>query len=521
MNDLDSSIEKLLDSKPVYTEPMPTMDNSGFIKKVSRKLVTEEELQRNKSLSDFGFNQNSINIDFIRTLLQLQRYCKQLEKKIDSEAADFQKSASAIAVLKKELDNVRLRSTLNSNQIEKMDASLYKYTEKLENYALNISPGVRTADCPKGCVEANISDAIGYYDRIESAKKSSDLTELEQFCDAAMSKSLSALDAFEEVTINFYGSDRFAAVLFGNLNRNSIYKIKLLKEQDIPNGSFSVICTDDAFVPRKLMLKSAVVIVTGDTPFEGVAEENIENLKFLNDCGLHTYITLSDTSYKEFEEKGFRCVINMTADKLISGDIVKIVERAMDAAVPSGAVSYNTLLEMLNGAEKYYITDPEEIAAYIGERIQVYPYNCLGIMENSALNAIKKYCFPTGIVNSCRISKTTEGKYEFIDGMNYVNHLNYENRRQIYGRIKNMLGPDGIFIMNGSDAVVGIKIRAVRGWNYFPEYEALWTKNQIVDELERNGFKIKFLIPTGAGLFDNLPPKYKKSPTEWIIGATL
>ncbi len=521
MDTLENSIEKLLDSKPVYVEPMPSLDNQGHRKKASKKLAAEEEMQRNKAISDFGFNQNSINIDFIRAILQLQKYCKQLEKKIDEETSDFQRASSAISVLKKELDSVRLRSTLNSNQIEKMDASLYKYTEKLENYALNISPGIRTADCPKGCVEANIADAIGYYDRIENAKKSADTTELEKFCSTAMNKSLSALDAYEEVSINFYGTDRFAAVLFGNLNRNSIYKIKLLKEQDIPSGSFSVICTNDAFVPRKLMLKSAIIIVTGDTPFEGISEESIENLRFLNDCGLHTYVTLSDAAYKEFEEKGFRCTSSIAADKLLSGDIIKTVEKAMDAAVPSGAISYMTLQEMLEGAEKYFITDPEEIAKHISEKSQAYPYNCLEIMENTALTAIKNYCFPTGILSSCFISKTTEGHYAFIDGMNYVNHLNYEKRKEIYEKVRNMLEPDGIFMMNGSDAVVGIKIRAVRGWNYFPAYEALWTKNQIIDELERNGFKIKFLIPTGAGLFDNLPAKYKKSPTEWIIGATI
>ncbi len=94
---------------------------------------------------------------------------------------------------------------------------------------------------------------------------------------------------------------------------------------------------------------------------------------------------------------------------------------------------------------------------------------------------------------------------------------NYE----VHSRVKKMLEPDGIFMMNGSDAVVGIKIRAVRGWNYFPAFEALWTRTQIIEELEKNGFRIKFIMPTGAGLFDNLPSKYKKNPTEWIIGATL
>lgn len=520
MDNLESSIEKLLNSAPVYNETMPSLENSG--KKLSKKQAAEEELQRKKSLSDFGFNQNSMNIDFIRAFLELKNYCKQLEKTLEKETADFQKAASAISILKKELDNVRLRSTLNSNQIEKMDASLYKYTEKLESYALNISPGARIADCPKGCIEADISDSIGYYDRIENAKSSSDTTDLEKFCNASMNKSLASINAYDEVVIDFYGSDRFSAVLFGNLNRNSIYKIKLLKDQDVPSGHFSVICTEKAFVPRTLMLKSAVIIVSGETPFDDISDDNLENLKFLNDCGLHNYITLNEQAHKEFEEKGFRCVNNISVDTLMSGGIVRIVEKALESAVPSGAISLTTLENIFDSSDKYYYLEtPEEIAEYIGERINTYPYNCLNVIENAAAAAIKNKYFPTGIVSSCRISKTTEGHYSYIDGMNFVNHLEYESRKNIYARVKTMLEPDGIFMMNGSDAVVGIKIRAVRGWNYFPAFEALWTRTQIIDELEKNGFRIKFIIPAGAGLFDNLPSKYKKNPAEWIIGATL
>ncbi|MGN0613268.1 MAG: hypothetical protein ACI4JB_05145 [Porcipelethomonas sp.] len=515
------SIEKLLDSKPVYNEPVPVPDNEGFMQKMGKKLVTEEEQRRNKALSDFGYNQNSMNIDFMRAFLELQKYCQRLEQTLEEETANFRKTASAISVLKKELDNVRLRSTLNSNQIEKMDAGLCKYTEKLENYTLTIAPGARNADRPKGCIEADISDVIGYYDRIENAKKAADTTELEKFCHAAMSKSLAAFDAYDEVVVDFYGSDRYAAVLYGNLNRNSVYKIKLLKERDLPGGHFSVICTDNAFVPRKLMLKSAVVVVTGDSPFEDVQEDDIENLRFLNDCGLHTYVTLSEQSYREFTEKGFRCVTAVTPDKLMSGAIVRTVEKAMESAVPAGAVSYSTLQSMLDGADSYFMTDPEEIAGYIGERLKVYPYNCLNVMENTAAGAIKNNFFPTGIVTACRISKTTEGLYGFIDGMNYVNHLNYENRKKVYSKVKTMLEPEGIFLMNGYDAVVGVKIRALKGWNYYPAYEALWTREQLINELEENGFKIKFLIPTGAGLFDNLPPKYRKTPAEWIVGVTM
>ena len=53
---------------------------------------------------------------------------------------------------------IQLRNLVN-------DSIMGKYTEKLENYALSISPGARLADCPKGCKEADISNCIGYYEK--------------------------------------------------------------------------------------------------------------------------------------------------------------------------------------------------------------------------------------------------------------------------------------------------------------------------------------------------------------------
>lgn len=518
MDNLESCIDKLLNSKPVYNEPMPPLNPP---KRLNKKMIAEEEEQRKQAISDFGYNQNSMNIDFIRAFLELQKYCKRLEQTVEKESSEFQKAASAISILKRELDSVRLRSTLNSNQIEKMDAGLYKYTEKLEDYALVISPGARTADCPKGCVETDLSDAIGYYDRIENAKKSSDMKELEKFCNATMSKNLSSLNAFEEVVIDFSGGDKYAAIIFGNLVKNSIYKVKLLKDQDIPSGRFSVICTETAFVPRKLMLKSAVVVVTGDDPFKDVDEDYIKNLKFLNDSGLHTYITVMESAYREFESKGFRCVKRIAADKLLNAEVVRIVEKSMDSSVPSGAVSYSTFMDMFDGLNNIYLTENDEIEEYLNTRIESYPYNCLNVMEKSAEASIKNKYFPTGTAESCHIKDNPEGKFGFVDGMNYVNHLDYEGRKRIYSQVKKIMEPDGIFMINCSDAVVGIKVRALKGWSCFPLYEAMWTREQIIEELERNGFRIKFLIPTGAGLFDSLPAKYKKSPVEWIIGATL
>lgn len=133
------------------------------------------------------------------------------------------------------------------------------------------------------------------------------------------------------------------AVLYGNLSRNSIYKINRMEDNCEPQGNFSIICTENLQIPKKLALKSAVIIVTGNEPFENISDEELENLKFLNDCGLHTYITLSDSTYRSFVQKGFRCVSLISADKLMSGKIVRTIEKSMETSVPSGAVTFSQL----------------------------------------------------------------------------------------------------------------------------------------------------------------------------------
>lgn len=517
MKNLENNIKNLTNAEPAYNESESEND-LGFVKKMSRK-------KNGNALGEFGMKQNELNSQLIQTVCSLQDYCRKLESQLEKETDARHKTAAVLSAMKKELDAVRLRSTLNSNQIEKMDSGLGRYTEKLENYALSISPGARLADCPKGCKEADISGCIGYYEKIESAKNPSGYDgnpELEKFLFNAISREFSALSAFDKVVMDFYGEGRYAAVLYGNLSRNSIYKINHLSSTDEPQGHFSIICTENLNIPAKLMLKSAMIIVTGSEPLNNMSDEELDNLRFLNDCGLHTYITLSDSGYRSFAEKGFRNVSMISADKLMNGKIVRTVEKGMEASVPSGAVSLSKLNNILKAYGKNFILYPDEISkSEFMCNYDVYPYNCLEIMEKTAVSAMENYYFSEKSITRCRISETNEGMFNVINGLNYINHLDYNRRKKVYARVKTMLETDGLFILNGFDSVIGIKLRAINGWNEYPVYEALWTREQFISELEDNGFKIKFLIPAGTGLFDRLPSKYRKSPVEWIIGVTV
>jgi cyclopropane fatty-acyl-phospholipid synthase-like methyltransferase len=140
-------------------------------------------------------------------------------------------------------------------------------------------------------------------------------------------------------------------------------------------------------------------------------------------------------------------------------------------------------------------------------------------LEKTASAAIIKNYFGTPDITSSDISQGEREPVDFITGFDYISHFDYSTRRALYEKAKRMLKPGGLFLFSAREPVTGIKMRAVEGWEKYPVYEAMWTSKQLIAELEDNGFQIRFLIPTGTGLYDVLPAKYKNIPSLYIVGA--
>jgi len=178
----------------------------------------------------FGENQNSFNQKAADCFNELNDRLMRLEDALAAEIQARKKAEASVSSLKKELDSVRLRSTLNSNQIEKIDGALVKYSERTEDYVLRISPGARLKDCPKGCREVDIDAQINMPERFEGIKNSlgeereKKLRDLEKVCMKAVSRELSYFNAYEEVVIDFYGREKYAEIIYKNLCKNSIIK---------------------------------------------------------------------------------------------------------------------------------------------------------------------------------------------------------------------------------------------------------------------------------------------------------
>ncbi len=525
MGKIEDNIERLGKSVNAYEAAEPDV-SAGFGKKTIRRLENV-----NESLENFGANQNEFNKASAEAVEGLTAYCRRLEGILETEREACRKTASALASLKKEFDAVKLRSTLNSNQIGKFDKALVRSSERTENFILDTNPGFRHSMRPKGCREADFVINRGFYEKAEKIKNSPEherksyIAEFEKYCQREASKDFLSLDAYDEICISFIGEGAVSEILLENLNRRSIYKI-IRNNGGQAEGKFFVCCSDTLSFPDEFSFISGITVICGDAPLSGMSGNDIENLLFLNDCGLHEYITLSLGAYETLVKAGFRNIRYADADFLSGTGMISLVESAVECAVPYGAVSFDLFCEKAVRYGKKAIMSFEELIKFNEENSQLeidspYPENCLKAFERGVISAVCLSRFPGESIRKGSIASDENQKFDLITGFGYVNHLKYASRRKVYEKAKRMLSEDGVFVFSASDARTGIKLRALSDWNGYELYEALWTRKQLIRELEENGFRLSYLIPAGAGIYSGLPEKYSSEPVIWIAGVSL
>ncbi|WP_394884859.1 methyltransferase domain-containing protein [Clostridium butyricum] len=111
-----------------------------------------------------------------------------------------------------------------------------------------------------------------------------------------------------------------------------------------------------------------------------------------------------------------------------------------------------------------------------------------------------------------------ENKYDVITTFRYIRHFEYEDRKVIYEKIRKSLNDNGIFIFDVPNIDAELKLRETLGWQNFNIYDVFWSKKSIELEAEQNGFEIKFCIPVGENLIEELPHEYRIKPLSWVVG---
>ena len=112
-----------------------------------------------------------------------------------------------------------------------------------------------------------------------------------------------------------------------------------------------------------------------------------------------------------------------------------------------------------------------------------------------------------------------EGEYDLITCFRYIRHFEYNMRKLFYKKIWDHLAEDGIFIMDVPNFDFELPLKAITGWENYNIYDVFWTKEEITEELKRNGFSVKYLLPVGQGLMKELPEQVRDLPMSWTIGA--
>lgn len=83
-----------------------------------------------------------------------------------------------------------------------------------------------------------------------------------------------------------------------------------------------------------------------------------------------------------------------------------------------------------------------------------------------------------------------DGAFDFVYTLKFVRHFALPDRQQLYGEIRRVLRPDGVFVLDAQNRAVSLLHRQRKGLAHYPIYDVLYDRQELVDELQRAGFRV-------------------------------
>jgi len=94
-------------------------------------------------------------------------------------------------------------------------------------------------------------------------------------------------------------------------------------------------------------------------------------------------------------------------------------------------------------------------------------------------------------------------QFDVITCFRLLRHFDYPDRREFYQRVKSLLQPDGIAVVDVPNPRYELMQRSRGdGWAQYPIYDVFWTVDGFQDELRRNGLSLRSYARIGCGLHD-------------------
>jgi len=97
----------------------------------------------------------------------------------------------------------------------------------------------------------------------------------------------------------------------------------------------------------------------------------------------------------------------------------------------------------------------------------------------------------------------TDEQFDVITCFRLLRHFDYPDRRDFYQRVKSLLHPDGVAVVDVPSPRYELVQRSRGdGWAQYPIYDVFWTVDGFQDELRRNGLSLRSYARIGCGLHD-------------------
>jgi SAM-dependent methyltransferase/glycosyltransferase involved in cell wall biosynthesis len=258
-------------------------------------------------------------------------------------------------------------------------------------------------------------------------------------------------------------------------------------------------------------------------------------------------------------------------------NVIAEIDNYAESYLPVNITTIGEWKKALESAGRELVKGPEEIKAYYSQfevaenynedRFMQYPENCIDLLERTSIgNIIKdkfkgtelnildiapgdgrivqediKYGNCTGVDASEAMLKVLrkrfannsnlktkiadyfendiEGKFDVITTFRYIRHFEYFQRKILYKKILNNLSEHGILIFDVPNIKFEMPVRNQNGWDKYNIYDIFTTKEDMIAELEENGFKVEYVIAIGNNLMDNIPKECVNEPITWTFGA--
>ncbi len=112
------------------------------------------------------------------------------------------------------------------------------------------------------------------------------------------------------------------------------------------------------------------------------------------------------------------------------------------------------------------------------------------------------------------ILEKCDGNFDVITSFRYIRHFEYKTRKLLYKKIRECLDENGIFVFDVPNRTFELKLKTMNGWGNYNIYDVFFTKEDIIRELQNNGFEVRYIIPVGNALTDRIPDNMT-----WTVGA--